>query len=258
MSYEVFRNYGTDYEKTLIASNALQYIKETFTRFNADEIVTAKETIPNIVKEKLAKATEPLGINIIRVNMVTYDFSPEYTSILEQRALLNAQLKNNRLEQQNQTIAAQTQYEVAIKEAEKQAETQRIAAENQNAIAIKEAEKEAETLRIAAENENQMALAKAKAKAEADKIDADNTAYVTRTHAEAERDARIAQADAERAELEAKASGINDYIIQQEFIDKWDGKLVPKFGNDGTGFTFTNYTDIISEYLFGADRSDGK
>lgn len=225
MSYAVYSNYGTNYADVLLKSNALQFIKETFALYNADEIVTAKGEIPAKILERLSEATSPLGVNIIRINMVTYDFAPEYTAILEERALLNAQLENNQLQQKNQTITAQTQYDVAIKQAEKEAETQRIAAENQNAIALKNAE----------------------AKAEAAKIQADNDAYVTRTTAEAERDARLAAAEAEKAELEAKSSGLNDYVIQQEFIQKWDGKLMPSFGD--TGFGFTDYTDIIKSYL---------
>ena len=175
-SYEVYRNYGANYEKVLLTSNALQFIKETFSMYKAEEIVGAKSEIPLVIQDKLNAATSPLGIDIKRVNMVTYDFTPEYTKILEDRAMKKAQLENNRLEQQNQTITAQTQYEVAVKEAEKQAETQRIAAENANAIAIKNAEKEAETQRIAAENENAIEIAKAKAKAESDKVNADNAA----------------------------------------------------------------------------------
>lgn len=246
-SYNVYSNYGTDYETTLIQSNALQFIKETFAQFDADEIVTAKSNIPTIIRDKLANVTEPHGINIIRVNMVTYDFAPEYTAILEERALLNAQLENNRLQQQNETIAAQTQYEVSVKNAQREAETQRIATENANAIALKEAERDAEIKRIEAENANAIALQNAQAKAEADKINADNNAYVIRTQAEAERDARLAQAEAEKAELAAKAN-LNEYIIQQEFISRWDGKLIPSFG--GT-ITFANLTDIIAQYVGG-------
>lgn len=242
MSYVVYKNYGTKYEGALITSNTLQFIKETFAMFNAEEIVTAKDEIPSILKEKIEAVTVPLGINIIRVNMVTYDFSPEYTALLEQRALLNAQLENNRLEQKNQTIAAQTQYDVAVKEAQKTAETQRIASENANEIQ-----------RITAENENQIAIEQAEAKAKTDKINADNQAYITRTQAEAQKEARLAMAEAEKAELEARASGLNDYVIQQQFIERWDGKLIPNFGN--TGFGFTDYTDIIKSYLIG-DQDD--
>ena len=168
--------------------------------------------------------TEPHGINIVRVNMVTYDFSPEYTAILEQRALLSAQLENNRLQQQNETIVAQTQYEVAIKEAQREAETKRIEAENANKIAIENANAQAET----------------------DRIKAENNARITRTKAEAERDARIAVAEAEKAELEAKSAGLNDHVIQQLFIDKWDGKLMPSFGGS---FNYADITDIIESYL---------
>lgn len=225
MSYIVYSNYGENYADVLLKSNALQFIKETFALYNAEEIVTSKGEIPAKIMERLSEATSPLGVNIIRINMVTYDFAPEYTAILEQRALLAAQLENNQLQQKNETITAQTQYDVAVKQAQKDAETQRIAAENQNAIALKNAE----------------------AKAEAARIQADNDAYVTRTVAEAERDARIASAEAEKAELEAKSSGLNAYVIQQEFIRKWDGKLMPNFGDMGLGFT--DYTDIIKSYL---------
>lgn len=226
MSYEVYKNYGKNYEEKLIKSNGQQFIKEVFALYLADEIVVSREKIPAEIKERLSAVTEPLGVNIERINFVSYDFSPEYTAVLEERALLNAQIENNKLSQQNETIAAQTQYDVAVKQAEKEAETQRIAAENANKIAIENA----------------------KAKAETDRINAENDAFVTRTKAEAQKDSRMAAAEAEKAELEAKSAGLNDYVIQQEWIEKWDGKLIPNFGETGLGFT--DYTDIIKGYLF--------
>lgn len=228
MSYEVYKNYGKNYEDKLIKSNGQQFIKEVFAMYLADEIVTSREKIPAEIKERLSAVTTPLGVNIERINFVSYDFSPEYTAVLEERALLNAEIENNKLAQQNETIAAQTQYDVAVKQAEKEAETQRIAAENANKIAIENA----------------------KAKAETDRINAENEAYVTRTKAEAQKDSRMAAAEAEKAELEAKSAGLNDYVIQQEWIEKWDGKLIPNFGDTGTGFGFTDFTDIIKGYLF--------
>ncbi len=231
-TYSIYVNYGKDYVDRLIVANGLQIIKETFAMYNADEIVTAKAAIPARVCDELNKITSPLGIEIKRVNFVTYDFSPEYTSILEQRALLNAQLENNQIQQKNETITAQTQYDVAVKQAEKEAETKRIAAENANEITI----------------------ANAKAQAETDRINAENEAFVIRTKADAEKEARLAEAEAEKAWLDAQSSGLNDYIIQRVFIDKWDGKLIPNFGNGTTGIGFTNYTDIIEEYLFGNQK----
>ena len=234
MSYVVYKNYGKNYEDKLITSNGQQFIKEVFALYLADEIVTSREKIPEEIKQRLSTVTEPLGVNIERINFVSYDFSPEYTAVLEQRALLNAQIENNKLAQQNETIAAQTQYDVAVKQAEKEAETQRIAAENANKIAIAQAEAQAET----------------------DRINAENNAFVTRTKAEAQKDARLAAAEAEKAELEAKSAGLNDYVIQQEFIQKWDGKLIPSFGDTGLGFT--DYTDVIKGYLFAETESVGE
>ena len=226
MAYSVYANYGENYVDRVIIANANQIIKEAFATYYADEIVTAKSQMPEFIKDELNKITSPIGVEIDSVIFVTYDFTPEYTSILEQRALLNAQLENNKLQQQNETIAAQTQYDVAVKQAEKEAETQR----------------------IAAENANQIAIANANAKAETDKINAENEAYVTRTKAEAEKFARLAAAEAEKAELEAKSSGLNEFVIQQEWIERWNGELVPSF--DGSnGVSFTDLTDVVGSYF---------
>lgn len=225
MSYAIYENYGEDYAEKLITANALQKIKEVFATYEAEDIVGAKASIPVEIGDKLAEITEPMGVEIVRVNMKTYDFSPEYTRILEERALLNAQLENTRMQQQNETIAAQTQYDVAVKQAEKEAETARIAAENARDVAIIEANARAETERISAENE----------------------AFVITTTAEAEKVARLAAAEATKAELEAQAAGLTDQIIAKSWIERWDGHLMPNIGNTGVGFT--DYTDIVRQYL---------
>ena len=230
MSYAVYENYGENYADKLITANALQKIKEVYATYEAESIVRAKAEIPLQIGEKLSEITEPMGVHIVRVNMKTYDFSPEYTRILEERALLNAQLENTRMQQQNETIAAQTQYDVAVKQAEKEAETARIAAENARDVAIIEANAQAETKRISAENE----------------------AFVITTTAEAEKIARLAAAEATKAELEAQAAGLTDQIIAKSWIERWDGHLMPSIGNTGIGFT--NYTDIIEGYLMPGNK----
>lgn len=230
MSYAIYENYGENYTEKLITANALQKIKEVFATYEAEDIVRAKAEIPVSIGDMLAEITEPMGVDIVRVNMKTYDFSPEYTKILEERALLNAQLENTRMQQQNETIAAQTQYDVAVKQAEKEAETKRITAENARDIALIEAN----------------------AKAETERISADNEAYVIKTTAEAEKIARLAAAEATKAELEAQAAGLTDQIIAKSWIERWDGHLMPSIGDTGIGFT--NYTDIIEGYLMPGNK----
>lgn len=236
-SFAVYKNYGKNYESRLITSNAAPIIKQVFSEFNAEEIVVKKAEIPEKVREQLNAFTSPIGIEIKRVNMKTYDFTAEYTAILEERAMLSAQLKNNEIKQNNERIAAQTAYDVAVKESEKEAETARIKAENDKEVALLKAQQESETRIIAAQ-----------AAADASKIQADNEAYVITTKAEADKTARLASAEATKAELEAQASGLTDLVVQKQFIEKWDGQLIPSFGNSG-GVSFTNMTDIIKNYL---------
>ena len=178
------------------------------------------------------------GINILRVNFVSYDFTAEYNAILEERAALKAQVVNEELRQNQERVAAQTAYDVAVKKSEQDAETARIAAENAREVAL-----------VKAEQDRQTQLIQANAAAEAKRISAENEAYVTVTLAEAERDARLAAAEATKAELEAQASGLTELVVQRNFVEKWDGRLIPSFG--GSSFNFADLTDIYNQFLGG-------
>lgn len=227
-SFNVYKNYGRNYESYLIESNAVSIIKQVFSRYGSESIVEHKENIPLAICEELNKITEPVGIFIRRVNMKTYDFTPEYTALLEERAMLSAQLKNNEIKQNNERIAAQTAQDVAIKNAET----------------------EAEKARIKAENDKEVAMIQANSKAEADKINADNEYYVTTKKAQADKEARLAKAEATKAELEAQASGLNEMVIQKLFLEKWNGQLIPSFGSgSGMNLNFADLTDIMKSYI---------
>ena len=236
-SFIVYQNYGKNYEKLLVVDNSLPIIKQAFAQYESEQIVPNKENIALYVQEKLSEFTEQFGIHILRVNFISYDFTAEYDKILEERASLKAKKINEQIRQEQEKVTAQTNYDVAVKKAEQDAETARIAAENQKEVALVEAEKNKSTRII-----------EANAKAEADKIAADNQAYVQITIANAERDARLAAAEATKAELEAQASGLNELIIQRSFIEKWDGKLIPSFGGT-TSFNVSNLTDIYKHFL---------
>lgn len=235
-SFVVYKNYGARYEKTLVISNAMPVIKQAFARFNSEEITTNKDSIADYVRQTLDEYTATFGIRILRVNFVSYDFTDEYNAILEERAELKAQVINEELRQNQEKVSAQTAYDVAVKKAEQEAETARIAAENAKEVALVKADQEKETKII-----------QANADAEAQKIEADNQAYVTMTLAEAERDARLAAAEATKAELEAQAAGLNDLVIERSFIEKWDGKLIPSFG--GSSFSVADLTDIYKRFM---------
>ena len=241
-SFVIYKNYGKEYDKKLIVSNAIPIIKQAFALYESEEITQNKENIATYVKDKLDEYTSGYGIKVMRVNFFSYDFTSEYDKILEERATLKAQVVNEQLKQDKQRVTAQTEYDVAVKNAEKQAATEKIAAEKDKEVALINADKDRETRII-----------KANADAEADKIKADNEAYVKTTIANADRDARLAAAEATKAELEAQASGLNDLIIQKSLIEKWNGKLIPSFGGSGS-FNYADMTKIFETFLLNADE----
>lgn len=244
-SFVVYKNYGKNYEQMLITSNALPIIKQAFASYDSEEITTHKEDIALYVQSKLQSFTEEFGIKILRVNFQSYDFTKEYDAILEERATLKARVTNEKLRQDQERVAAQTAYDVAVKRAEQDAETARIAADNAKEVALVKAAQDKETQ-----------LIQAQAKAEAAKIEADNKAYVTITLADADRDARLAAAEATKAELEAQAAGLTELVIQREWINRWNGKLIPNFGGSN-GISFTNMTDIM-KYFFEEATQDAE
>lgn len=93
-------------------------------------------------------------------------------------------------------------------------------AETQQAINAKiTAQQNAETQAI----NNQTAIDKAEAEAQ-----------VKLTQAQADADARMIQAEAEAAANELVQKSLTDKILQQEYIDKWDGKLPSVMAGDGS------------------------
>ena len=249
-SFVIYKNYGKNYEKMLIVSNVMPIIKQAFAKFNSEEITANKDAIAQYIQSELAAYTETFGINILRVNFVSYDFTKEYNAILEERAALKAQVLNEELRQNQERVAAQTAYDVAVKKAEQEAETARIAADNAKKVALVKAEQDKEVALVKAEQDRQTQLIQANAKAEAAKIAVDNEAYVTTTRAEAEKTARLAAAEATKAELEAQSAGLTDLIVQRQFVEKWNGQLVPSFGGNGA-FTFADLTGIYQKFLGG-------
>lgn len=236
-SFVIYKNYGKDYEKKLIVSNSIPVIKQAFALYESEQITQNKVNIAEYVKAELHKYTSSFGIHILRVNFVSYDFTAEYDAILEERASLKAQVINEQLKQNKQKVTAQTQYDVAIKEAEKNVATEKIEAEKNKEVAL-----------INAEKNKQTKIIEANAEADAAKIKADNDAYVKVTVANADRDSRIAKAQATKAELEAQASGLNEYIIQKLFVEKWDGKLIPSFGGTSS-FNYADMTKIFEQFI---------
>lgn len=238
-SFVIYKNYGKNYEKMLIVSNVMPIIKQAFAQYNSEEITANKDAIAKYIQSELASYTKTFGINILRVNFVSYDFTKEYNAILEERAALKAQVINEELRQNQERVAAQTAYDVAVKRAEQEAETARIAADNAKEVAL-----------VKAEQDRQTQLIQANARAEAAKIAVDNEAYVTTTRAEADKTARLAAAEATKAELEAQSAGLTDLIVQRQFVEKWNGQLVPSFGGSGA-FTFADLTGIYQQFLGG-------
>lgn len=247
-SFVIYKNYGKNYEKMLITSNVMPIIKQAFAKYNSEEITVNKNAIAQYIQSELATYTETFGIHILRVNFVSYDFTKEYNAILEERAALKARVLNEELRQNQERVAAQTAYDVAVKKAEQEAETARIAADNAKKVALVKAEQDKEVALVKAEQDRQTQLIQANAKAEAAKIAVDNEAYVTTTRAEADKTARLAAAEATKAELEAQSAGLNDLIVQRLFVEKWNGQLVPSFGGNGA-FTFADLTGIYQQFL---------
>lgn len=231
---QLFLTYGTEYEDVLIRNNCLTVAKDIFPQYEAERIAPERDALSKQIEDELRERVAPYGIDIKFVNLKDYDFAPEFNKILDERALERAKVENNKIAQENARVTAQTEYDVAVKQKEKEAETQRI--ENEKAIAQQAAQ-------------NQILVDKARAEAERDKIAADNAAYVTTTKSEAEKTKGLNEAAVTKAKMEAENTTITDLMVQYEAAKRWDGKLIPSFGGSN-GFTFTNLTDVIAQYLF--------
>ena len=138
----LFREVGTDYFNKLVNPRMLENTKAVFSKYTAENLVSAREQLSIQIRDNLSREMERYGISIISVSIENIDFTDAFTDAVEAKQVAAQRKLQAEIEQEQKTM-----------ETQQQAERQRITAEAQAAVKKIEADAAAYATRVQAEAE---------------------------------------------------------------------------------------------------------
>ena len=118
----VFRNIGRNYEEVIIQPAILESVKAVTAQFTAEELVTERQKVSDLMKENLSEKISPYGIIVELFNIISFDFSEEFNAAIE--AKQTAQQNALKAEQDLRRVEIEAQQE--IEKAKAEAESYRL------------------------------------------------------------------------------------------------------------------------------------
>lgn len=105
---EIFATVGEKYQETLIAPLLTQNIKDRLALYNAESLVTERNNIVDGITTQLQENLSGYGIDVVAVSLVNYDFSPDFNSALERKAVAAKEIETAKNNQEKAKVEAET------------------------------------------------------------------------------------------------------------------------------------------------------
>ena len=138
----LFKEVGTDYFSKLINPRMLENTKAVFSKYTAENLVSAREQLSRLIRDNLSKEMDKYGITIISISIENIDFTDAFTDAVEAKQVAAQKKLQAEIEQEQKTM-----------ETEQQAERQKIEADAKAAVVKINADAEAYSTRVKAEAE---------------------------------------------------------------------------------------------------------
>jgi regulator of protease activity HflC (stomatin/prohibitin superfamily) len=138
----LFKEVGTDYFNKLVNPRMLENTKAVFSKYTAENLVSAREQLSVQIRDNLSKEMERYGITIISVSIENIDFTDAFTDAVEAKQVAAQRKLQAEIEQEQKTM-----------ETQQQAERQKIEADAKAAVVKINADAEAYSTRVKAEAE---------------------------------------------------------------------------------------------------------
>lgn len=105
---EIFSTVGENYQETLISPLLTQNIKDRLALYNAESLVTERNSIVDGITAQLQENLKDYGIDVVAVSLVNYDFSPDFSSALERKAVASKEIETAKNNQEKAKVEAET------------------------------------------------------------------------------------------------------------------------------------------------------
>lgn len=98
---KIYQEVGMSYKERIIDPVIQESVKASTARFTAEELITKREVVREMIKNLMKEKLESRGIIIDEFNIVNFDFSPAFNQAIESKvsAEQNALAAKNKLEQ---------------------------------------------------------------------------------------------------------------------------------------------------------------
>ena len=148
----LFKEVGTDYFNKLINPRMLENTKAVFSKYTAENLVSAREELSSLIRESMSREMSRYGISIISVSIENIDFTDAFTDAVEVKQVAAQKKLQAEIEQEQKTMETQQQAERQKIEAEAKAEVLKVNADAEAYSTRVKAEAEAEANRKIAES----------------------------------------------------------------------------------------------------------
>lgn len=121
-SPDMYKNVGVDYQTILITPVVQECMKSATAKYNAEQLITDRESVSNEVKTVLDSKLNAYGIYIEKFNIVNFDFSAEFNTAIEAKQVAEQNLLKTKTEQEQAKVIANTEAEKKVIAAKAEAE----------------------------------------------------------------------------------------------------------------------------------------
>ena len=121
-SPDMYKNVGLEYSTILVSPVVQECMKSATAKYNAEQLITERESVSTEVKTALDEKLNIYGIYIEKFNIVNFDFTEEFNNAIEAKQVAEQNLLKTKTEQEQAKVVAKTEAEKKVIAANAEAE----------------------------------------------------------------------------------------------------------------------------------------
>lgn len=149
-SQNLYKHVGITYYDTVMLPRIMENVKAVFSKYSAENLVAARETLSLQIKDLLATEMKAYGIEVLSVAIENIDFTNAFTDAVETKQVAEQTKLKTQIEQAEKLLIEKTTAERTVITANAAAEVARIDADAKAYAKRVQAEAEAETNKLIA------------------------------------------------------------------------------------------------------------
>ena len=114
MSYSIYKEVGAAFEEVLVSPAVNEALKAVVAKYTASDLVASRSEVSLQLDTELNEKLNARGIYIEDLNIIDWDFSPEYIAAVEAKQVAEQTLIKTQTEQEQQIVIAEAEAEKKV------------------------------------------------------------------------------------------------------------------------------------------------